>query len=226
MQFEIGKIYDTGAKDNELSLCSNTVFHYCDNIQKVHEHYRVDEDNRFCEIEVLGREISDGEKCGSNKIRIVREITADELNIMLGKINGNTGIFNTGDWNTGDWNTGDRNTGIFNSCNYSTGVFCNKKEKIRIFNIQSEMTMKEFLESKYYRAIDSAPFKLTEWVYYSENEKDTEDKKVLGGYLRRYTYKEACANWWENMTGENKKIIMSIPNFDKAVFYDITGIEV
>ena len=226
MQFEIGKIYDTGAKDNELSLCSNTVFHYCDNIQKVHEHYRVDEDNRFCEIEVLGREISDGEKCGSNKIRIVREITADELNIMLGKINGNTGIFNTGDWNTGDWNTGDRNTGIFNSCNYSTGVFCNKKEKIRIFNIQSEMTMKEFLESKYYRAIDSAPFKLTEWVYYSENEKDTEDKKVLGGYLRRYTYKEACANWWGNMTEENKKIIMSIPNFDKAVFYDITGIEV
>ena len=226
MQFEIGKIYDTGAKDDELELCSNTVFHYCDNIQKVHEHYRVDEDNRFCEIEVLGREISDGKKCGSNKIRIVREITADELNIMLGKINGNTGIFNTGDCNTGDRNTGDWNTGIFNSCNYSTGVFCNKEEKIRIFNIQSEMTMKEFLESKYYRALYSAPFKLTEWVYYSENEKDTEDKKVLGGYLRRYTYKEACANWWENMTEENKKIIMSMPNFDKEVFYDITGIEV
>ena len=216
MQFEIGKTYDTGAKDDELELCSNTVFHYCDSIQKVHKHYRVDEDNRFCEIEVLGREISDGEKCGSNKIRIVREITADELNIMLGKINGNTGIFNTGD----------RNTGIFNSCNYSTGVFCNKEEKIRIFNIQSEMTMKEFLESKYYRALYSAPFKLTEWVYYSENEKDTEDKKVLGGYLRRYTYKEACANWWENITEENKKIIMSMPNFDKEVFYDITGIEV
>ena len=256
MQFEIGKIYDTGAKDDELELCTDTVFHYCDSIQKVHEHYRVDEDNRFCEIEVLGREISDGEKCGSNKIRIVREITGDELNIMLGKINGNTGIFNTGnyntgifntgnyntgdwntgnyntgDWNTGnyntgDWNTGYSNTGIFNSCNYSTGAFCNKDEKIRIFNIQSEMTMKEFLGSKYYRALYSAPFTLTGWVYYLENEKDTEDKKALRGYLRRYTYKEACANWWENMTEKNKKIIMSMPNFDKEVFYDITGIEV
>ena len=87
------------------------------------------------------------------------------------------------------------------------------------------MTMKEFLESKYYRALYSAPFKLTEWVYYSENEKDTEDKKALGGYLKEYTYKEACANWWENMTKENKKIIMSMPNFDKDVFHDITGIK-
>lgn len=221
MQFEIGKTYDTGANDDELELCSNTVFHYCDSIQKVHEHYRVDKDNRFCEIEVLGREISDGEKCGSNKIRIIREITGDERNIMLGKINGNTGY-----WNTGYGNTGNRNTGIFNSCNYSTGVFCNKEEKIRIFNIQSEMTMQEFLVSKYYRALYSAPFKLTEWVYYSENEKDTEDKKALGGYLKEYTYKESCANWWAEMTEENKKIIMSMPNFDKEVFYDITGIEV
>ena len=61
MQFEIGKTYETGAKDNEISLCSNTVFHYCDSIQNVHQHYSCNPNkgNRFCEIEVLGAEVSD-----------------------------------------------------------------------------------------------------------------------------------------------------------------------
>lgn len=69
MQFEVGKIYDTGAKDDEIRLCSNTVYHYCDNIKQVHTYYTCNpvQQNRFCEIEVLGAEVTDGEKCGSNK---------------------------------------------------------------------------------------------------------------------------------------------------------------
>ena len=57
-QFEVGKTYDTGAKDNELDLCSDKVFHYCDSLRKVHGYYSVkpEENNRFCEVEVLGRE--------------------------------------------------------------------------------------------------------------------------------------------------------------------------
>ena len=143
MQFEIGKTYETGAKDNEISLCSNTVFHYCDSIQNVHQHYSCNpkEENRFCEIEVLGAEVSDKEKCGSNKIRIVREIVGDELKTLLGMINGNTGLFNTGnmnsgymnsgnrnsgdrnsgDWNSGDWNSGNRNSGDRNSGDWNSG---------------------------------------------------------------------------------------------------------
>ena len=35
MQFEVGKTYDTGAKDDELSLCSSTVYHYCDSLRKI-----------------------------------------------------------------------------------------------------------------------------------------------------------------------------------------------
>lgn len=86
VQFEVGKIYDTGAKDDEIKLCSNTVYHYCDNITQVHGYYSCDPDqqNRFCEIEVLGAEVTDGEKCGSNKIKIVREIVGDELKTLIG----------------------------------------------------------------------------------------------------------------------------------------------
>lgn len=123
MQFEVGKEYSTGVADADISLCTNTVFHFCDSLQKVHTHYSVmpEEDNRFCEIEVLGALVSDDTKCGSNRIRIVREILGDELNIMRGLTDGNTGVFNSGNWNSGIFNSGDCNSGIFNSGNWNSG---------------------------------------------------------------------------------------------------------
>jgi hypothetical protein len=91
----------------------------------------------------------------------------------------------------------------------------------------TNMTMREFLNSKYYDAIISSDFNLTEWICYTkeEIEKD-ESKKLIGGYLKTYTYQEACKNWWNGMDDENKAIICSMPNFDANVFKEITGIEV
>ena len=89
------------------------------------------------------------------------------------------------------------------------------------------MTMREFLDSKYYDAIISSDFKLTEWIPYTEEEiEKDESKKLIGGYLKSYTYKEACRNWWNGMSSKNKAIICSMPNFDANVFKEITGIEV
>ena len=123
MQFEVGKEYSTGVADADISLCTNTVFHFCDSLKKDHTYYSVipKENNRFCEIEVLGALVSDDTKCGSNRIRIVREILGDELNIMRGLTSGNAGIFNSGDWNSGDWNSGDCNSGNCNSGNRNSG---------------------------------------------------------------------------------------------------------
>lgn len=221
MQFEVGKTYDTGAKDDEIRLCSNTVYHYCDNIAQVHGYYSCDPDqqNRFCEIEVLGAEVTDGQKCGSNKIKIVREIVGDELKTLIGQINGNTGLFssgnrNSGDWNSGDWNNGNWNSGNWNSCNGSNGVFCNQEDKdIRIFNKPSGMSLQEFRESEYYNALISEPLELIYW-----------DEKNEG--LRHRSYKEACQIWWKKLTQENKEIIQEIPNFDPDIFWDITGIDI
>lgn len=234
MQYEIGKEYKIENYGKRLALCSNTVFHYCDSLQKVNKFYSCfDETNRFCEIEVLGEEVADGRKCGSDHIRIVREITGDELKQLKGLINGNTGLFNSGNCNSGDSNSGNGNSGnwnsgVFNSCNYSNGVFCNKEDmNIRIFNMPSGMSMSDFYRSKYWEAMRSAGFPLTEWAEYTEEEKQSDEKKaMIGGYLKRNTYKEACAKWWENMSEENREIIMSMPNFDKDVFKDITGIDV
>ena len=282
MQFEIGKTYETGYPKKELKCCSSTVIHFCDNLKSVHEFYDVRKNNRYCEVEPLGDVIKKDNKYGTNKIKIVREITGEELAHLKEIERGNTGIFNTGnrntgdcntgnrntgdcntgdcntgnrntgncntgnwntgnwntgnwntgdcntgDWNTGNWNTGNRNTGIFNACNRSAGLFNTKERTLTMFNKDSEMTWNEFINSEYYDAIYSSPFSLTEWIYYTEEEKKNSPiRQAIGGYLKKYTFKEACKNWWDNMTDENKDIIQSIPNFDKKIFKEITGIEV
>ena len=89
------------------------------------------------------------------------------------------------------------------------------------------MTLREFRNSKYNEALCSVLFILTEWIEYTEEEmKEDENKRLIGGYLKEYSYKEACANWWSELTEENREIIMSIPNFDADKFYEITGIKI
>lgn len=95
MQFEVGKEYKTGFNDDELTLCSETVFHYCKSLIDVNSFYSVkNSNNRFCEIEVLGKEITDGKKYGSNHIKILREISEDELLALKGIKRFNTGFYN------------------------------------------------------------------------------------------------------------------------------------
>jgi len=138
----------------------------------------------------------------------------------------NSGNRNSGNRNSGNWNSGNLNSGWFNAVDYSSGFFNTTPEKVRVFNIQTGMTCEEFT-LKYKSALFQAGFPLTEWIEYTEREKRTDEKKALiGGYLLKRTYKEACAIWWENTTQENKEIIMSIPNFDAKIFEEITGIKV
>ena len=284
-QFEVGKDYKIDLPDDyeltEDDLCSNNVFHFCDGLSKVHQFYNCsDENNRYCIIEVLGQFCETDDKCGSNHIKIVREITGEELKIAKGLTNGNSGLFNSGyrnsgyrnsgdrnsgyrnsgdrnsgdlnsgdrnsgdlnsgdrnsgyrnsgdrnsgdlnsgDRNSGYLNSGDRNSGIFNKTNGSNGVFCNIEPKICIFNIQTDWTLKEFYNSKYYDAIISSNFPLTEW----KNKAETPENGVDGELIVN-TYEEASRRWWKGMSQDNREIIKSIPNFNIDVFCDITGID-
>ena len=322
-QFEIGKTYEIKLPDGyELTkedLCSDKVFHYCDSLRKVHGYYSVNpsDHNRFCEVEVLCKEVTDGEKCGSNKIKIIREIVGEELNILKGLTDENTGFFNSGSCNSGDYNSGDCNSGNgnsgdrnsgnfnsgycnsgnfnsgtrnsgdfnsgnynsgnrnsgnfnsgycnsgnfnsgyrnsgycnsgnfnsgyrnsgnynsgycnsgdFNSCDYSSGLFCTQDPKVKIFDIETDMTMKEVMQTDWYRMLFKYSVDLTKWIEYTDEEKQSDkDKDLIGGYLKTYTYKEACKNWWDKYTDEERAVIMSMPNFDKEKFKQITGIEV
>ena len=266
MQFEIGKTYEIENDVNEeLELCTSKVFHFCRSLQQVHEYYKANPSNtnRFCEIEVLGKLVESDNKCGSNKIHIVREIKGEELDLLRGLTKGNTGLFNTGhyntgdrnagdcntgDYNTGDYNTGDcntggrntgryntgryntgnRNTGHWNSCERSTGLFNTKETTILIFNEDSKLTFSECVHMEWYGLLFKKSLELTKWIPYTDEEKKNSIiRQCIGGYFKEYTFEEACQNWWNKYSKEEKEyLINNIPNFDKDIFKEITGIEV
>ena len=156
--------------------------------------------------------------------------------------NGNSGNRNSGDWNSGDrnsgygnsgyrnsgdGNSGNRNSGYGNSGDFLYGVFCTVAPHIQMFNKDSNMTLKDFINSEYYNALTNGIFPLTEWVKYTEEEKANDKaKELIGGYLKTNTMKYAWGKWWESLSDVDKAIIKDIPNFDAELFREITGIEV
>lgn len=59
-----------------------------------------------------------------------------------------------------------------------------------------------------------------------EEKKENDQYKQLGGFLKRITYEEAWANWWDDASKKDKQAILDIPYFDAEIFKGITGIEV
>ena len=118
-QFEVGKTYDTGRAKEDLKLCSDTVFHFCRELHKIENvsDYRIS-NSRVCEVIAEGDIVTDGDKYGTNKLTILREIPREELNKYN---NRNSGNRNSGSWNSGNRNSGNRNSGDCNSGDCNSG---------------------------------------------------------------------------------------------------------
>ncbi len=209
MTFKVGEVAQV---QGEPIICENGI-HFCWNLNDVHEYYNL-ATCVICEVEPVGDVVADtdGKKCCTNKLKLLRLLTKEEVLRIS-----NSGTDNTGFINSGNWNTGNRNTGFFNQ----------KENKCYIFDELSDMTPTEFIRSKYYEAIRSAPFVLTEWIYYTDEEKANDKaKEIIGGYLKEYEWTEACKNWWNKLSDEAKETIKAIPNFTAKKFKEITGIKV
>jgi hypothetical protein len=118
-QYEVGKTYE---EDVIPSVC-NRGFHFCKQAKDCFNYYSFDPENKVAEVLALGEVVEDGDKCCTNKIHIVREITWEELLTIVNTGKGNAGLCNTGDYNTGNWNTGDYNTGDYNTGTWNTGYY-------------------------------------------------------------------------------------------------------
>ena len=142
----------------------------------------------------------------------------------------NSGNFNSGDRNSGNFNSGNFNSGDWNKSSFNTGCFNTEEEKIRLFNKPSSWTYPDWLNSRARHLLNQIPKNVVEWVC-SENMTDEEKVKypsheTAGGYLKVLDEPDCAALWWGTLDDADKQTIMSIPNFDKAVFKEITGIDV
>jgi len=142
----------------------------------------------------------------------------------------NSGNRNSGDWNSGDWNSGDWNSGDWNNTNFSNGCFNTVEPTIHLFNKPSSWTYRDWLNSEARYLMNQIQGDILEWVYLSdmtdEEKAEHPEAETTGGYLKELDNSECAVIWWRSLNQRQKNVIMAIPNFDKAIFKEITGIDV
>jgi hypothetical protein len=85
-QFQVGEIYSKNVEVKIPKLCTSDGYHYCNKLEDVYNYYSEKEDNRFCEIQVLGAFTDGGDKSTTTTFKILRELTKHDLmKINLGK---------------------------------------------------------------------------------------------------------------------------------------------
>ena len=257
----------TFEEDVELDVCHHGM-HFCKKAVDCFNYYSFSSSNRVAEVVAYGEVREKGNKCCTNKLKIVRELSWYEVldvvntgenctgkgnsgNWNTGDYNDgyhNSGDYNSGDWNSGNynsgrynsggcnignWNSGDSNIGNYNSgncnsgnwnsgnynsgsynsgdcnignwnsgdwnkINYSNGCFNTIEPKIKFFNKESNLTYEDWLLSDAKKILKEIP---------------TEDYKY-------------AQDWWNRLEDTYKQIILDIPNFDREIFKEITGIDV
>lgn len=132
MQYKVGEKFEMIEKP---IICMRG-YHFCKKIVDCFNYYNFSPSNKVAEIEAYGDIVCEEEKCCTNKIKIIRELSWEEV-LKITNIgdnctgiencgNCNSGNRNTGDcnsenWNTGYKNEGDKNTGSFNIGFRNTG---------------------------------------------------------------------------------------------------------
>lgn len=206
-------------EDVTLSVC-NSGMHFCKKASDCFNYYQFDPNNHVAEVVARGNVVEDGDKCATDKLEIIREIPWAEL----------LEIVNTGKWCTGYGNSGDWNSGDWNKTNFSNGCFNTVEQKIYLFNKPSSWTYQNWLgsEARYLmKQIQGDVLEQVCWRNMTDDEKAAHpEAETTGGYLKKIDNSESAAIWWRSLDQRQKNIIMSIPNFDKAIFKEITGIDV
>lgn len=269
-------------ESGDIEVCE-VGMHFCKKASDCFNYYTFDPENKVAEVIAYGTVVEKGDKCCTDKLKIVREIPWNELleivntgknctgkcnsgdcntgnynsgDYNVGKGNSgsyNLGVYNSGSWNrgnrnsgdfnngnlnSGSWNVGNWNSGIFNSGNYnsgdwnsgsfSNGCFNTESTKMYMFNRPSEWTYRDWLDSKARYLLKQLLSNALEYVYFSEmtnEEKATSlEAKIMRSYLKVNPKKVQEA--WDNLSDDEKDIIKAIPNFDKVIFKETTGIDV
>ena len=236
-------------EDVTPSIC-NKGMHFCKRASDCFNYYSFDPNNKVAEVIAYGEVSEEGDKCATNKLEVVREIPWSELlglvntgkgcaglcnsgNCNSGNWNSgncNSGNCNSGDCNSGDCNSGNWNSGDWNKANFSNGCFNTFEPKIYLFNKPSEWTYRDWLNSEARYLLNQIPSDVLEYILLDdmtdEEKASHPEAETTDGYLKKLDASECAVLWWRELSDCQKAIITAIPNFDKAIFKEIAGIDV
>lgn len=210
-QYAVGGTYE---EDVKPMVCDRG-FHFCEKAADCFNYYQFNPENKVAKVLALGEVDTDGTKSCTNKIQIVREIPWAELLEIVNTGKGCTGLCNSGDWN---------------KCNFSNGCFNTVSPKIYLFNKPSEWTYGDWLNSEACYLLNQIPGDVPEYIYLSDMTDEEKaahpEAETTGGYLKILDNSECAVIWWRGLSDRQKAVITAIPNFDKEIFKQITGIDV
>ena len=202
-------------EDVTPSVCDKGM-HFCKKAADCFNYYSFNPENKVAEVIALAeRTVEDGDKCATNYLEIVREISWQEVLEIVNTGKGCTGLCNSGDWN---------------KCSFSNGCFNTVEPKIYLFNKPSDWTYRDWLNSDARYLLNQIPGDVLEYVWFedmTDEEKTAHpEAKTTGGYLKQLDNSECGSIWWRGLNDYEKSIIKAIPNFDKEIFKEITGVDV
>ena len=209
----------TFEEDVNPSVC-NVGMHFCKNAADCFRYYDFDPNNHVAEVIAHGTVAEVENKCATNKLEIVREIPWAEVLEIVNTGKACTGRCNSGDWNSGDWN----------ATSFSNGCFNTVSPKIYMFNKPTDWTFDHWRNCRarlLLNQIDDCPL---EYVYLSDMTDEEKaahpEAETTGGYLKERTTADNARKWWARLSADDRNVILSLPNFDAAIFKEITGIDV
>ena len=219
----------TFEEDVNPSVC-NVGMHFCKNAADCFRYYDFDPNNHVAEVIAHGTVAEGGDKCATNKLEIVREIPWAEVLEIVNTGKACTGRCNSGDCNSGNCNSGDWNSGDWNKTSFSNGCFNTVSPKIYMFNKPTDWTLEHWLNCRaryLLNQIDDCPLEYVWFDSMTDEEKAAHpEAKTTGGYLKERTTADNARKWWAGLSADDRNIIFSLPNFDAAIFKEITGIDV
>ena len=229
----------TFEEDVNPSVC-NVGMHFCKSAADCFRYYDFDPNNHVAEVIAHGTVAEGEDKCATNKLEIVREIPwAEVLEIVntgkacTGRCNSgdcNSGDCNSGNWNSGNRNSGNRNSGDWNKTSFSNGCLNTVSPKIYMFNKPTDWTLEHWLNCRaryLLNQIDDCPLEYVWFDSMTDEEKAAHpEAETTGGYLKERTTADNARKWWAGLSADDRNIIFSLPNFDAAIFKEITGIDV
>ena len=247
-QYVVGETFE----EDVIPSCCNKGFHFCTKASDCFNYYPFDPNNKVAEVEAIGEidTSSVDSKCCTNKIRIVRELSWNEVLEIVNtgkgctglrnKGNHNSGNCNSGNWNSGNYNNGYRNSGNYNNgyynsgdwnkTDFSSGCFNTKEQKILMFDKPSNWSLDDWWDSEARRLLNQIQYNVLEWICLEdmtdEEKEQHPEHKTTGGYLKELDRSECNQIWWNSLSEMDRNIIRNIPNFDEVIFEKITGIKI
>ena len=209
-KYEVGKTYK---HDGPIKLCSSG-FHACQSPVDCFNYYGFDPKNHVVEVEMRGEVVHGTGKSACSEIEILRELSWEEVLRLVNTGSGNSGHRNSGNCNSGNWNSGNWNSGFFNT----------DEQCVRMFNKPTKMRRNDVsFPGCFY-------FDVVIWVPSDEMTDDEKEghpeHETTGGYRKTRTLKEAWAEALKDLSDEDRKMILALPNYDPDIFEEITGVRV